>query len=436
MKWNDFSQNIVCSYKELRNNCDFSDVTLLCEDTQQIDAHRIILAASSPFFRSVLKRNQKSHQMIYMRGINNKDLVAILDFIYHGEVNINQEDLNGFLALAEQLQLKGLAVSQSEKEDKTQRPPTIKENVFHQNLTFHDEANHEYDNNKFTSNIIANIHEFPTLAIPSLIQPKLELEMEEVLGNFHDTKVDGGKKEVLDNLEDTMMLDEDKFELQSNLHHCNLVNIGRKKLLDNTSDDKVLNGRELKVFDDFHDTDMVDEGDLEDDMDKKEARQHSKGRGPDLDWELAGEYNNKEEFEFSGWKEELRSCSLRSGKYTNIETYYCKYDRKKGYSNCAVKIRLKFAESSDHIYVETVGGEHRHEMDRPEDLNSLRWTETQTKVLMTALRNDATPNIIRQKLMGEFPEGKFPTSEQLANKTAHCRKVMNWSKSSLKGTET
>ena len=47
-----------------------------------------------------------------MRGIKSKDIVAILDFIYHGEANIYQEDLNEFLALAEELQLKGLAGSE------------------------------------------------------------------------------------------------------------------------------------------------------------------------------------------------------------------------------------------------------------------------------------------------------------------------------------
>ena len=52
--------------------------------------------------------------MIYMRGLKAKDLVAIVDFIYHGEANIYQEDLDGFLALAEDLQLKGLAGSDSE----------------------------------------------------------------------------------------------------------------------------------------------------------------------------------------------------------------------------------------------------------------------------------------------------------------------------------
>ena len=41
--------------------------------------------------------------MLYMRGIKAGDLVAIVDFIYHGEANIYQEDLDGFLALAEEL---------------------------------------------------------------------------------------------------------------------------------------------------------------------------------------------------------------------------------------------------------------------------------------------------------------------------------------------
>ena len=113
LKWNDFQQNIGSSFAELRNNLDFSDVTLVCEDNQQFEAHRIILSACSPFFRNVLKKNKHSHPMIYMRGLKTKDIVSVVDFIYHGETNIYQEDLDGFLTLAEELQLKGLARSQN-----------------------------------------------------------------------------------------------------------------------------------------------------------------------------------------------------------------------------------------------------------------------------------------------------------------------------------
>ena len=112
---------MVGSFKELRDETDFSDITLVCEEDQQIEAHRIILTACSPFFRTVLKKNQHSHPLIYMRGLKAQDLASIVDFIYHGEANVLQEDLDGFLALAEELQLKGLTGSQSEPFDEKEK---------------------------------------------------------------------------------------------------------------------------------------------------------------------------------------------------------------------------------------------------------------------------------------------------------------------------
>ena len=108
MKWNDFQQNIATAFQGLREEANFSDVTLVCEEDQQVQAHRIILSACSPFFRALLKRNNHSHPMIYMRGLKSKDLVPIVDFIYHGEKNVYESDIYGFLSLAEELQLKGL----------------------------------------------------------------------------------------------------------------------------------------------------------------------------------------------------------------------------------------------------------------------------------------------------------------------------------------
>ena len=120
LKWNDFQQNILSFYGILRNDSDFSDVTLVCEEDTQVEAHRIILTACSSFFHRVLKRNKHSHPMIYMRGFKAKDLNAIVDFIYHGEANVFQDDLDRFLALAEDLQLKGLSSSKSNTEEPIQ----------------------------------------------------------------------------------------------------------------------------------------------------------------------------------------------------------------------------------------------------------------------------------------------------------------------------
>ena len=41
-------------------------------------------------------------------------MVAILNFMYHGEVNVNQEDLQNFLAAAEELRIKGLSQASTE----------------------------------------------------------------------------------------------------------------------------------------------------------------------------------------------------------------------------------------------------------------------------------------------------------------------------------
>ena len=90
LKWNDFQQNIITSYQDLRKEREFSDVTLVSEDYLQVEAHRIILTGCSPIFSTMLKKNKHSNPMIYMRGVKAKELEAIVDFIYYGEANIYQ----------------------------------------------------------------------------------------------------------------------------------------------------------------------------------------------------------------------------------------------------------------------------------------------------------------------------------------------------------
>ena len=124
LQWNDFQENVTHSFKILREEPEFSDITLVCEENIQVKAHRVILSSSSPFFNTVLKKNTHSHPMIYMRGLKSKDLTAMMDFIYHGEVNIYQDDINDFLSLAEELQLKGLTGPKDENlEEKINNMP-------------------------------------------------------------------------------------------------------------------------------------------------------------------------------------------------------------------------------------------------------------------------------------------------------------------------
>jgi len=112
LRWNDFETNISVAFRELRDDKDFFDVTLACDD-EQIQAHKVILSACSPFFRNVLRRNPHQHPLLYLKGVKYTDLQSVLNFMYHGEVNVAQEELNSFLAVAEDLRVKGLTQSQS-----------------------------------------------------------------------------------------------------------------------------------------------------------------------------------------------------------------------------------------------------------------------------------------------------------------------------------
>ena len=108
MQWNDFKANVNSAFGRLRDDKEFSDVTLACEDGQQMEAHKVILAASSPFFENIFQRNKHPHPLIYLRGFQSQDLMTILDFLYFGEANVYQENLDSFLEIAEELKLKGL----------------------------------------------------------------------------------------------------------------------------------------------------------------------------------------------------------------------------------------------------------------------------------------------------------------------------------------
>jgi len=112
LRWNDFETNISVAFKELREEKDFFDVTLACDDNQ-VQAHKVILSACSPFFRTVLRRNPHQHPLLYLKGVKYQDLLAVLSFMYNGEVNVAQEELNTFLSVAEDLRVKGLTQNTS-----------------------------------------------------------------------------------------------------------------------------------------------------------------------------------------------------------------------------------------------------------------------------------------------------------------------------------
>ena len=110
-------------------------MTLACADGQQIGAHKIVLASSSPFFLELLKKHKHPHPLVYMSGLKSEDLLAVVDFLYFGEAKLPQENLDSFLLLAEELRLKGLSEgAEAENEPlkeilHTKRVPMMKKEI-------------------------------------------------------------------------------------------------------------------------------------------------------------------------------------------------------------------------------------------------------------------------------------------------------------------
>ena len=134
LSWNDFEREISCAIRDLRNSEDFFDVTLACEDEQQIHAHKIIISACSPFFHKILQQNPHQHPLLYLKGMKYSDIQSVLHFMYHGEVSVGQEELESFLAVAEDLKIKGLSFTNSPAEE---TKPQIKP---HHHLTPHEDS--------------------------------------------------------------------------------------------------------------------------------------------------------------------------------------------------------------------------------------------------------------------------------------------------------
>ena len=134
LRWNDFEANLGTAFRELREEASFFDVTLTCDD-EQVQAHKLILSACSPFFRKVFQRNPQPNPILYLRGVKFESLEAILNFVYHGEVNVAQEDLNSFLQVAEDLKVKGLTQNNSKVKNSSANP-TPKKSLEQNNLPF------------------------------------------------------------------------------------------------------------------------------------------------------------------------------------------------------------------------------------------------------------------------------------------------------------
>lgn len=108
--WDKCQANLLSSFEKLFKSEQFVDVTLAVE-SEMIKCHKVVLSASSAYFEKILVDNPCPHPVIIIRGMKYWEVLALVHFMYRGEVNVEEENLELLLKSAEALQIRGLATT-------------------------------------------------------------------------------------------------------------------------------------------------------------------------------------------------------------------------------------------------------------------------------------------------------------------------------------
>ena len=137
LKWNKFEENIREYFRKLREDETLFDVTLVTDDGQHVQAHKVILSAGSHFFSDIFLKSNHANMLIYLKGISSPQLENIIDFMYNGEVFIVNEELKVFLEASKEIQVKGLQGDLSDIGGNVHEKPVMDQ---------HDEVENKYSN--------------------------------------------------------------------------------------------------------------------------------------------------------------------------------------------------------------------------------------------------------------------------------------------------
>nr|XP_053642429.1 zinc finger protein 865-like isoform X10 [Cherax quadricarinatus] len=120
LKWNNHQAHFVDILTFLREQEIFVDATLACGG-KLYAAHKFVLSTCSDYFKQMFTKNPSKHPIVFMKDVTSRDLEALLDFMYNGEVNVPQSSLGSLIKTAEGLQIKGLAVPDDPPAPKRER---------------------------------------------------------------------------------------------------------------------------------------------------------------------------------------------------------------------------------------------------------------------------------------------------------------------------
>lgn len=142
LRWNNHKSNLVEILDVLIQKECYVDCTIYVDGQEQFKAHRVVLAANSPYFQSILQDVPMDHCSILVPGVQPFEMRALIEYMYTGEVNVTQSQIPRIMKIAEQLEVKGLfdmtdLKDKFDKMDETPPPPSSSNNHHNHHLHHH-----------------------------------------------------------------------------------------------------------------------------------------------------------------------------------------------------------------------------------------------------------------------------------------------------------
>uniref|UniRef100_A0A1B6DHS7 BTB domain-containing protein n=1 Tax=Clastoptera arizonana TaxID=38151 RepID=A0A1B6DHS7_9HEMI len=108
LRWKYHHSNLQVMFSQLLERESFCDVTLACEG-KMLRAHKMMLSACSTYFDSIFSQHEESNPIVILKDVKFADIKALVEFMYKGEINVENAHLSSLLKTAEELRIKGLA---------------------------------------------------------------------------------------------------------------------------------------------------------------------------------------------------------------------------------------------------------------------------------------------------------------------------------------
>ena len=120
VSWASHGEHLVRLVGGLVTAREHADVTLVAGDGARVRAHKVVLAGCSPVLASFLasSRGGRDQPLIFLRGVDRRELEAVLQFLYLGEAAVPSTRMEEFLSVARDLKIHGISDDTNVVEEK------------------------------------------------------------------------------------------------------------------------------------------------------------------------------------------------------------------------------------------------------------------------------------------------------------------------------